>query len=200
MPPAAAPQPSPAEREELTRWMRSASEYVDPQVPVDPGPSLIRRLTRDEYAVSLREVSGLSFFNASDFVNFPDNEVAQGYDNLAEALSLSPALVDKLFAAADRALELWKSGLVEKADPALALADWQHNQAREAVKRLLFVQPSDTLSPREAADQIVARFLRRAYRRPASRAEIDRLLVLYEKLVEQGESFSGATLGAAIRN
>ncbi len=196
MPPPSAPQPSAEERQLLFDWMLDAAGFVDPDRPFDPGSSLMRRLTREEYLATVRDVTRLGFFNAADFINFPDNEVASGFDNSAGALTLSPALLEKLFGAADRVLELWRSGLQEKAVPALNLADWQHQQCRDAVKNLISVRPNDGLAPRAAAAQVLGRFLRRAYRRPPTAQEIDRLLKLFDGQYAALQNYDEAVLRA----
>ena len=61
-----------------------------------------------------------------------------------------------------------------------------------ARERLLIATPSDQLSPREAARQIVAAFARRAFRRPVAAAEVDRLLALFDHAQQQGDSFETA--------
>jgi hypothetical protein len=55
--------------------------------------------------------------------------------------------------------------------------------------RVFTVRPSETKSPRETAEVIVADFLPRAFRRPVGRAEVDRYLKLYDRAAERGDSF-----------
>ncbi|MCY2966387.1 MAG: DUF1592 domain-containing protein [Planctomycetota bacterium] len=196
MPPPGAEQPTQSERRELETWMHEAAQYVDPDLPFDPGPALTRRLTREEYTTAVRETTRLGFFNAADFVNFPDNEVASGFDNNAGALSLSATLFEKFLSAADRVTDLWRSGLRATPDPGLNLADWQHRQARDAVEKLISIRPSEGVSPREAATQIVGQFLGKAYRRPPTPAELARLVTLFEGQYAIDQNFDEAVLRA----
>jgi cytochrome c553 len=56
--------------------------------------------------------------------------------------------------------------------------------------RLLGVEPGDEpLQARNAAKQILRRFLRKAYRRPVQQTDIDRLLVLYDRAAQRGDPF-----------
>ncbi|MEJ7605761.1 MAG: DUF1592 domain-containing protein [Bryobacteraceae bacterium] len=56
--------------------------------------------------------------------------------------------------------------------------------------RLLGVEPGEEpLQARKAAQQILRRFLRKAYRRPVQQPDIDRLLVLYDRADKRGDPF-----------
>ena len=59
----------------------------------------------------------------------------------------------------------------------------------ESHRRILFVQPDEENSPREAAEKILKRLASRAFRRPATDAEAQRLVKLADFAHEQGESF-----------
>lgn len=61
-----------------------------PESAVDPGPDTLRRLTRTEYGNTVRDVLGGQ--HAAD--RFPDDDVAEGFDNIAQVLSVSPLHVD----------------------------------------------------------------------------------------------------------
>lgn len=61
----------------------------------------------------------------------------------------------------------------------------------ESHRRILFVRPGDGLSETEAARRILKRLVTRAFRRPASEQEIERLLGLTTVAREEGDSFEG---------
>jgi hypothetical protein len=62
----------------------------------------------------------------------------------------------------------------------------------EIQKRLFVAMPGKDLDKREAAHRIAVAFARRAYRRPASDAEIDVLLKVFDLADGEGEVFSDA--------
>ena len=186
MPPAKQAQLTPAQRALFLAWLERAVSTVDCNDPAqrDPGPALTRRLTRTEYERTLRELVGFDF-NSREAVGMPDDRAGSGFDNLASRLALSPAQMEKYFAAADKVLER----ALGRSD-GKPFAEWfQKQHAQQAQKILLFVQPSDKLSKREAARQIVERFARRAFRRPLAGAEIDRLMRLYDIAEKKGDRY-----------
>jgi hypothetical protein len=67
---------------------------------VDPGPAVIRRMTRLEYSNTLRDLLGIAS-GAAD--TFPTEERRLGFDNNAAALSTSPVLVEQYMLAAEKA-------------------------------------------------------------------------------------------------
>jgi len=100
-PPAAKNHPSLADRSAITNWILGAIYKVDPAHP-DPGRVTIRRLNRDEYNNSIRDLVGVDFQPAADF---PSDDSGYGFDNNGDVLSLSPVLMDKYLAAATRIMD-----------------------------------------------------------------------------------------------
>ncbi|MCU0719875.1 MAG: DUF1592 domain-containing protein, partial [Pirellula sp.] len=84
------------ERIELAKWIKFDVFQINPADP-DPGKVTIRRLNRTEYANTIRDLMGIDF-NAD--VVFPPDDTGFGFDNIGDALSLSPMLVEKYLAAA----------------------------------------------------------------------------------------------------
>ena len=99
MPPAGEPRPSGSELTGFTGWLAEAVGGAPAAEPGDPGPAPLRRLTRTEYRNSVRDLCGVDF-PAEEF--FPDDGAAGGFDNAAEALSLSDLLFEKYLEAAER--------------------------------------------------------------------------------------------------
>lgn len=96
MPPAGAPRPAPAVTNTLVSWMeneldRSAVTYLPP-----PG---LHRLNRTEYTNAIRDVLGLQV-DATKFL--PPDDSTHGFDNVAGALTLSPALMEAYLSAAGK--------------------------------------------------------------------------------------------------
>ncbi len=157
-----------AERAMLVAWTKGALAKPIPLLHLDPGKSVIRRLTRTEYNNTLRDLLGIE----GDSVGMGDEAAAQGFDNLAAALKVQAALMEKYFAGADKALEL-------------AFTPIKDDAAREAKRKaaydkLFFIQPGGEVTKRQAARQIMHRFLARAFRRPIEGAEVERYFKLYE--------------------
>jgi cytochrome c5 len=96
MPPTGMRRPDPATRESLIIWMeheldRSAATHLPP-----PG---LHRLNRTEYANAIRDLLGLEV-DATKFL--PADDSTRGFDNIAGALTLSPALMEAYLSAAGK--------------------------------------------------------------------------------------------------
>jgi hypothetical protein len=101
MPPPEKPQPSEEQRQLVANWVESELFHVDCANP-DPGRVTIRRLNRNEYNNTIRDLVGIDFKPAEDF---PVDDVGYGFDNIGDVLSLSPILIEKYFAAAEKILD-----------------------------------------------------------------------------------------------
>ena len=96
MPPSGMPRPDFATRENLISWMEKeldnhAGTYLPP-----PG---IHRLNRVEYSNVVRDLLALDV-DASKFL--PSDDSTHGFDNIAGALTMSPALMEAYLAAAGK--------------------------------------------------------------------------------------------------
>jgi mono/diheme cytochrome c family protein len=96
MPPAGMPRPDRATMDGLITWMeneldRSAGTYLPP-----PG---IHRLNRTEYTNAVRDVLALQV-DAAKFL--PADDSTHGFDNIAGALTISPALMEAYLSAAGK--------------------------------------------------------------------------------------------------
>lgn len=101
MPPAKKPQPSAEEREIMAGWVETEVFKTDCDKP-DPGRVTIRRLNRNEYNNTIRDLVGVDFQPASDF---PMDDVGYGFDNIGDVLSVSPILFEKYLSAAEKVME-----------------------------------------------------------------------------------------------
>src|SRR5262249_10600457 len=102
MPPRRRPQPTTAEREQLSAWLAASLGAVDCGLKRDPGRVTIRRLNRVEYNNTIRDLVGVKFQPAEDF---PADDVGYGFDNIGDVLTLPPLLMEKYLAAAERIVE-----------------------------------------------------------------------------------------------
>ncbi len=65
----------------------------------DPGRVTARRLNRYEYNNTVRDLLAVDFQPAADF---PADDSGYGFDNIGDVLSLSPVLMEKYLAAAEK--------------------------------------------------------------------------------------------------
>ena len=96
MPPSKKPQPSDFEKRTLADWIKYGAFAIDPAHP-DPGRVTIRRLNRIEYRNTVRDLTGVDYNTTEEF---PPDDTGYGFDTIADALSVSPLLLEKYMAAA----------------------------------------------------------------------------------------------------
>lgn len=107
MPPAAAPQPSDAERQRVAGWIDGLFAKADCKLN-DPGRVTLRRLNREEYDNTIRDLFGVETIKLSGGQegrpadDFPSDDVGYGFDNIGDVLSISPLLMEKYVNAAER--------------------------------------------------------------------------------------------------
>jgi mono/diheme cytochrome c family protein len=99
MPPLEEEQPSEEARAAVVSWLTKELEHIDATTPPDPGRVTARRLNRNEYNNTIKELLGVDTRPADDF---PQDDAGYGFDNIADVLSLSPVLMEKYVTAADR--------------------------------------------------------------------------------------------------
>jgi mono/diheme cytochrome c family protein len=98
MPPAHADRPSDRERRAMTRWVERAVFEVDEARP-DPGRVTIRRLNRMEYHHTVRDLFGIELDLAQEL---PPDDTAFGFDNIGDAQTLSPTLLETYLTLAEK--------------------------------------------------------------------------------------------------
>jgi len=99
MPPKNKPQPAPADRDLVAKYVESVVTKIDCGLAKNPGRVTLRRLNRAEYNNTIRDLVGVDFQPAADF---PNDDVGYGFDNIGDVLSLSPILLEKYLAAAEQ--------------------------------------------------------------------------------------------------
>jgi hypothetical protein len=192
MPPEGKRQPSIEKRRSFVRWARSVAKKTDDckQLASDrntnfyKGHVMSRRLSRAEYNNSIRDLIGLDLRPADRFPS--DGSGGEGFDNNGDSLFTSAIHVEKYLDAAEYILNT-----VLK--PSAADVSRFSSQAiARARVRLLIAAPSADLTPHEAARRIVDRFAERAFRRPVQEAEVERLLTVFDRAQQRGDSFETA--------
>ena len=175
MPPKGMPAPPPEERETFLAWMDQALHVAACANGLMPGPHAMRRLNRDEYAATIRDLLRVHF-NAGHALP-ADGAGGEGFDNAAETLFLSPIHAEKYLEAAKEALDYGSK------DP----------KSRTA---FLIAEPHEGVTPEQAARKVLEGFLPRAFRRPAKAGEVERYLNLFQAARKRGENFDRAMLFA----
>jgi mono/diheme cytochrome c family protein len=95
MPPPGNPQPPPKDVESFVAWMENTLDS-HPKGP-KAGYVPIQRLNRTEYAAAVKALVGVEV-NPKDVL--PQDIQVEGFDNIADALSVSPAFLDQYVTAA----------------------------------------------------------------------------------------------------
>ena len=108
MPPPKMPRPKPEDIKAVTQWL-SQQLAIEPQKNAAPGDATkpagisgrvtARRLNRIEYDNTVRDLLGVDLHAADDF---PQDDSGYGFDNIGAVLSLSPVLMEKYMAAAEK--------------------------------------------------------------------------------------------------
>jgi len=124
----------------------------------DPGPFVIRRLTKVEYGNTLHDLFGVDPAVADDL---PDEVFGEGYLN-----TLSPLQSEQYLAIANEAM-----------DRILAPRDGPPTKVQ---KQLFGKTPGPGADERAAARKVARSLARDAYRRPPSEAELDVLLGVFD--------------------
>lgn len=196
MPPLDKLQPSAAERERVTDWIDGLLRKPPDGGVADPGPVVLRRLTRFEYNNTIRDLLRIDSPDRSQdrswdpdkgfpaagvrltpnefailrrpLVQLPPDSVNQGFNNNGDGLALSPLLMERYLDAAAGVLPL------------------------PGVQKYLSSRVDTALPPRAGAGRVLKEVASRAFRRPVGDAEIEALLKLYDVAVGRGDSFTSA--------
>ncbi|WP_223739666.1 DUF1592 domain-containing protein [Corallococcus sp. AS-1-12] len=140
---------------------------VDPQDVLcrsaarDPGRVTLHRLNRAEYNNTVRDLLGETGSPAS---SFPPDDHGFGFDNNADVLSMSPLLMEKYSHAAE--------GLVEAA--------WTRGVFNTCAL--------DPARPEACARELLKTFARKAWRRPVTPEEVERLVAFVSLARRQGDA------------
>jgi len=126
MPPASVARPS--QLPSMIAYIDRAFERADAAAPADPGRMTAHRLNRNEYTNTIRDLLGVRF-RAEKY--FPADDSGDGFDNMADLLTVSPLLMERYLAAAER-IAAWA---VSTAIPSKAIeADYRARDGR--IRRL----------------------------------------------------------------
>jgi mono/diheme cytochrome c family protein len=96
MPPAGMPRPDRATLDAFAEYLEGGLDKAAAKAP-NPGAPSLHRLNRTEYANAIHD---LLAYDADVATLLPADDAAGGFDNIADALSVSPALIQGYVAAA----------------------------------------------------------------------------------------------------
>ncbi len=98
MPPKGIPRPPQAQLTALETFIHGEFEKADALVKPDPGRVTARRLNRNEYKNTIRDLLGVDFRADKDF---PTDDSGYGFDNIGDILTISPVLMERYMNAAE---------------------------------------------------------------------------------------------------
>jgi hypothetical protein len=173
MPPRGAPAPALDAREAFIKWIDDSQHAEACASGPAAGVSPIRRLNRDEYTATVRELLDIHMNVGHDLP--ADGAGGQGFDNAAETLFFSPVLAEKYMDAAKQSLEF-------------AARD---SRGRT---RIGIVEPSPGVVPLQAAQKILTGFLPRAFRRPVTEREAAPFLALFNEAQKQHRTYDDSVV------
>ena len=99
MPPPRARRPDSETYEVVARWLETELDRAAAASPNPGRPSALHRLNRTEYANAVRDLLGIEIDGTA---MLPPDEQAHGFDNIADALTVTPALQVRYLNAAAR--------------------------------------------------------------------------------------------------
>lgn len=153
-----------------------ASDEVSssPAPASDPGTVTVHRLNNAEYNNTIRDLLGIDPRPAKDF---PADDYSHGFDNISDALSMSPLQV-----------ELYRRTARKVAVEALTTAEAEPSPREGIVV-------CDLAEGEGCVREVVIAFGARAWRRPLTEREVTDVLALHSRVLELG---AGAEEGLAL--
>jgi hypothetical protein len=161
--------PSDEERKKLIKEIHNAqAKLVHGDFPRNPGRPIVRRLNRNEYNYTVRDLFGVNFFPGREFP--ADGAGGEGFDNVGDALFVPPVLMEKYLAASKKII-----------DEIYAKPD--------LLARLIVAKPSEKVTPQEAAKNVLKYNASLVFRRTATDEDISSMLALAQKNLSEGRPY-----------
>ena len=99
MPPSPMPRPDEATYDSFVAYLETELDRAAESNPNPGRPATVRRLNRTEYTNAVRDLLGLDIDGGA---LLPADDARFGFDNIADALSVSPVLLERYLSAAER--------------------------------------------------------------------------------------------------
>lgn len=179
MPPADERQPTEFDREDIAGFVEDELDTAIRAMRPDPGRVTARRLNRQEYDNTIRDLLGV---DSNPAKVFPVDDSGYGFDNIGDVLTLSPVLMEKYLSAAEAIVD---AAITRELDP----PESSDNAAVEPTERFLFVCGHERGDHRRGCSNTILRQLAtKAYRRPVTKKELRDLKGLYSMVRRDGGS------------
>ena len=161
--------PTDAERQTLVKELSKVVDRVKSgNVPQRAGRVTLRRLNRNEYHYTVRDLFGVKFDPSKDFP--ADGAGGEGFDNMADALFSTPTLLEKYLAAAKKVVS------AVYADPSLK-------------SKAIFSIPGSPQESKATAEKVLTYHATLAYRRRVNAEDLAPLLNAFAKGQQAGKDF-----------
>lgn len=161
--------PTTAERDLLVGEIKSVLRKLETgNFPRNPGRTTIRRLNRNEYNYTIRDLFGINFQPGREFP--ADGAGGEGFDNVGDSLFIPPILMEKYFAASRAIIESLY------ATPA-------------TLDRILVSKPSKAITPSAAAKTTLQYHASLAFRRRVTNEDLAAMLKLFDTNISAGKSY-----------
>jgi hypothetical protein len=190
MPPAGGAPPHEDELRNLREWATSRMK------PTSTNGVSLRRLNRAEFNNTVRDLLGTSLQPANDF---PADDSGEGFDNLAQVLSISPTHIEKYLQAANVLIEqaradaqVWQQLSTPPVQDFIPFAlRGKPPERAEAVKGFA-VRVDDAAIQRQGLEidrayYALQAFADRAFRRPITHVEMYRFMQFVEQAISANE-------------
>lgn len=167
-------EPSKAEAQKMYSMLKEITDAVSQgKVRRSPGRTTIRRLNRNEYNYTVRDLLGINFMPGRDFP--ADGAGGEGFDNTADALFIPPVLMERYLGAAND------------------IADKVYASAALKNRYLIYKPEEGKRDARQAAAATLTYHATLAYRRRLDpKEDIEPLLGLFDKAQKSGRGFEKA--------
>lgn len=100
MPPAGQPRPKPKEIAEVVEWISSKFAETESARLARREPVTFHRLSREEYANTIRDLLGVGF-DPKDPTGLAEDDEWRGFERIGTVLTLAPSHIEKYYAAAE---------------------------------------------------------------------------------------------------
>lgn len=212
MPPEGSPGLNDQQKAKFYAWVDSRpTEDLCKQIASDEtqawyrGDVMSRRLTAVEYTNAVQHLVGVPLL-ASE-IPPSDGGGGEGFDTVGDALFTSPIHVEAYLATASRVIdvalqrEFDSAATADSAVPrdSAVTADSAAELPRLLVALPQSLDPASALDEAQAAEQVIAAFARRAWRRPVSPDEVARLMTLYDFASRDGRADFTTAIGHPLK-
>jgi len=164
--------PTDAERQQLIDVLTKVRDRIESgDVPRKAGRTTLRRLNRNEYHYTVRDLFGVNFNPSKDFP--ADGAGGEGFDNMADALFSTPNLLEKYLLAANKVIS----------------AVYNDSKLKSTV---IFQTPDSPDQARALAEEVLTFHATLAYRRRVNAEDMAPLLTAFDRATKAEKSYEDA--------